>query len=189
MSRKKKINRFFNIFYFSGKKEKRKTREKKNVMKLIFKKPFSWELFGFFFTLKPIDFITLSMKICDFFSETYLAFFNFQVTSRMYLQALMMKSTHQLSHTVHEKAFSACQFKAPPPEHLSLLWLVRSHMPEPAQSSPGAKLIWHQLCKCVIWWFSVTSQITGIKDGISDEAFRNSVFCGREDLSTCTETC
>lgn len=44
------------------------------------------------------------------------------------------------------------------------------------------KLIWQKLCKCVIWWFSVKSQIKGIKGGTTDEAFRNGDFSGRASV-------
>ena len=39
-----------------------------------------------------------------------------------------------------------------------------------------------KLCTCVTWWCSVMSQSHRVKGGTTDEAFRSSVFCGREEL-------
>ena len=65
------------------------------------------------------------------------------VTTRVGLHAVMPKKHTIFSPLSESLRFSACLFKTPPPKYLGggvLLWLVSSHMPEPAQLTTTEQL-------------------------------------------------
>ena len=68
----------------------------------------------------------------------------------------------------------------------SLLWLVSTHTPERALSRFQLQVsftstfnIGTGCATCVTWW---CQEVTELKGGTTDEHFRSSVFCGREEL-------
>ena len=72
----------------------------------------------------------------------------------------------------------------------SLLWLVSSHMPEPAPLATTEQLFWitltitcktscQSICKCVTWCIAEPKEF---KAALLMGRFRHSVFCGIEEL-------
>ena len=134
----------------------------------------------------------------------------FSVSSRISLNTLTLKDhithitliihiTHiswycpVLQHCIPTLCFSPCLFNPRPSWISNLLWLVSSHMPEPAPQTPTEQLCWIKSHEPNQWWGINYATVwhddvawchkdTELKVGLLTWCMKSRILCGGEEL-------